>query len=75
MFKVYYTDPINNQALAWDEKNLTGALSVAEIFRKKGMTFVTVVSENPDSVGKSGVDSIEENVLPDGSIYQWRKRR
>ena len=37
------------------------------------MTFVTMVSENPDSVGKSGVDSIKNGVCPDGVLYDWNK--
>lgn len=75
MFRIYYTDPVDNKAYAWDEDTLTGALSSSETFRKRGMIFVTTVSENIDMVGKSGVDSIENGLCPDGVEYSWRKRR
>ena len=44
-------------------------------FRELGMTFVTMVSENPDCVSLAGVDSIENGVCPNGIAYTWRKRR
>jgi hypothetical protein len=37
------------------------------------MMFVTMVSENPDSVGKSGVDEIKNGLCPDGVPYDWNK--
>ena len=39
------------------------------------MSFVTMVSEDPNSVGKPGVDSVIDGVLPDGNIYEWKMRR
>ena len=75
MFKVYYTDPVDQKCYSWDSPNLTDALYITEVFRKKGMSFVTMVSEDPNSVGKPGVDAILEGVLPDGHSYSWRKRR
>ena len=38
-----------------------------------GMTFVTMVSENPDSVGRPGVDSVVDGKTPDGVAYTWNK--
>ena len=35
--------------------------------------FVTMVSQNPNSVGKPGVDSIENGKTPDGHAYTWSK--
>ena len=76
MFKVYYTDPKTNKAYSWDCTGLTDCLTIAERFRNEGMTFVTMVSEDPNRVGKDGVDSVTaDNVLPDGSDYTWKKRR
>jgi hypothetical protein len=76
MFKVYYTDPMNNQAYSWDCTSLADSLTIAERFRREGMIFVTMVSENPHVVGKPGVDAVsEDNVLPDGTPYTWKKRR
>lgn len=75
MFKVYYTDPVDNTCYNWDCEKLTDALSVSEQFRKRGMRFVTMVSEDPNSIGKPGVDSVENGLCPDGVEYSWKKRR
>jgi len=32
-----------------------------------------MVSENPNSVGKAGVDEIKDGVCPDGVAYDWNK--
>lgn len=50
------------------ETELGFALGLCEQKRKNGHRFVTMVSENPDSVGKPGVDVT-------GSDYDWVKRR
>lgn len=39
------------------------------------ISFIGLVSEHPDSVGEPGVDSIKNGLLPDGTVYTWRKRR
>ena len=75
MYKVYYTDPVNNKSYSWDCKDLKESLSMTKRFRELGMSFVTMVSENPDCVSLSGVDSIEEGLCPDGTVYTWKKRR
>jgi hypothetical protein len=75
MYKIYYTDPNTDKAYSWNERTLEGALGVTEIFRNRGMRFVTMVSENPDQVGKSGVDAVVNGKLPDGFDYTWKKRR
>jgi hypothetical protein len=73
MFRVYCTDPLSGQAHGYDLESLTEALRYTEGFRKLGMIFVTIVSENPESVGKSGVASIEDGLCPDGIAYDWNK--
>ena len=73
MFKVYYTDPVAKQCHSHDLDTLSEALRHTEGFRQLGMTFVTMVSENPNSVGKTGVDSIVNGVCPDGVVYDWNK--
>lgn len=75
MFKIYYTDPVSDQAYSWNEATLVGALGVTENFRKHGMIFVTMVSENRDSIGKPGVDAVADGKLPNGEDYTWKKRR
>ena len=54
---------------------LNKALKMTEELRREGNTFVTMVSEDPNQIGKPGVDAVEEGVLPNGEEYTWRKRR
>lgn len=75
MFKVYYTDPVSGDSHGHELESLTEALRYSEGFRNLGMIFVTMVSENPDVVGRAGVDSIENGLCPDGVEYSWVKRR
>ena len=74
MYKIYWTDFTNTPQGIYTN-TLDGALRICEEKRSAGYTFVTMVSENPNSVGKSGVDEIKDGVLPDGTEYTWRKRR
>ena len=74
MYKIYWTD-FSNTPQGIYNNTLTGALRICEEKRRAGFTFVTMVSENPNSVGKPGVDSVEDGVLPDGEDYTWMKRR
>jgi hypothetical protein len=75
MYKIYYTNE-HNEARSYDESTLKEALLIVEGLRNNTRnSFVTMVCENPNSVGKPGVDSITNGVLPDGSNYEWRKRR
>lgn len=73
MYKIYWTD--NDQPCSVDEGELGVALKMAESLRKAGKQFVTMVGQNPDQVGKSGVDAVVNGVLPDGSDYLWKMRR
>lgn len=73
MFKVYYTDPATDRSHSHNFETLTEALRHAEGCRILGMTFVTMVSENPNSVGKAGVDEIKDGKCPDGVAYDWNK--
>lgn len=75
MYKVYWTVPVNNEAFSQDFDDMATALARVKFLRDDGRTFVTMVSENPNSVGKPGVDEIVDGVLPDGTEYTWRKRR
>ena len=74
MYKVYWTD-FTNAPQGIYSNTLDGALRICEDKRKAGYSFVTMVSENPDSVGKPGVDSVKHGLLPDGELYTWKKRR
>jgi hypothetical protein len=74
MFKVYWTDEQGN-ACYQNFEDMSPALNWTQFLREKGRTFVTMVSENPNSVGKPGVDSVVDGKLPDGLDYTWMKRR
>lgn len=71
MFKVYWTagEDIYGQEL----EGLNDALKLSECLRKIGCTFVTMVSEDPNQVGKAGVDSVVDGKTPDGEVYDWSK--
>lgn len=72
IFKVYWTDP-SGKPNSQDESDLSVALALAEAKRREGMSFVTMVSENPDHVGKPGVAAVENGKTPDGHVYDWSK--
>ena len=73
MFKVYWSLDDNTPKSA-DYDELKDALRVCETLRRQGYVFVTMVSENPNVVGKPGVDSIKNGICPDGIPYDWNKR-
>jgi len=74
MYKIYWTAK-NGEVMSLFKTELKEALDYSRYARESGGTFVCMVSENPNSVGKSGVDEIKEGVLPDGNEYSWKKRR
>ena len=74
MYKVYYTT-IDNAPHAEMFDDMATALSATQFHRSLGHTFVTMVGENPNSIGKPGVDAIVNGKLPDGEDYTWMKRR
>ena len=73
MFKIYYTDPVTDWSHAHNADTLTEALQYTEEFRKLGMIFVTMVAQNPNQVGKPGVDAVVNGKTPDGVDYTWNK--
>lgn len=76
MYKVYYTGADDSaNAMSFDSTRMTDALNAVQDLRKMGLTFVTMVCENTDHVGQMGVTTVENGRLPDGTDYDWRKRR
>jgi hypothetical protein len=57
------------------ELQLTDALAFCQRLRNGGARHVCLSSENPNSVGKPGVDSVQDGRTPDGHEYGWKKRR
>lgn len=74
MYQVFFIDPFH-EAGAVECVTLDEALKWANELRDNGNRFVTIASENPDSIGLSGVDSVENGLLPNGEAYTWKKRR
>lgn len=73
MYKIYWTDN-NNNIQGQEFTLLTVALQNVEILRRSGLNrYVTMVSENPNHVGKPGVDSVVEGKTPQGLDYDWTK--
>lgn len=73
MFKVYWTNRDTQEPYSEDFDTLVKAIQACEQLRKSGRTFVTMVSENPDQVGKPGAAGVVDGKLPDGSDYHWTK--
>ena len=46
---------------------------MAELRKEPQNQFVTMCSQNRNSVGKPGVDSIVDGKTPDGFVYEWSK--
>lgn len=75
MYKIYFTNE-HGEARSYNEDTLEAALATASGLRNQSRySFVTMVSENPNSVGKPGVDSVVDGLLPDGTAYEWKMRR
>ena len=74
MFKVYYTDSNNvANSLDFSDTDMKEALVAMQDLRAQNFSFVTMVSENPNSIGKPGVDSVKNGLTPDGIPYTWNK--
>jgi hypothetical protein len=74
MYKVYWTAP-NGEACSKDYLDMVEALTQANHLRNIGRAYVTMIGENPNQVGKMGVDSVEDGKLPNGEAYTWKMRR
>jgi hypothetical protein len=46
---------------------------IGELRKYPENQFVTMTSQNSNSVGKAGVDSVEDGKTPDGQEYSWSK--
>jgi len=77
MYMVYWTEVDDGDAIAnsreFPSTDMSAAMQFMEALRKRqregdGVCFITMCSENPDSVGHPGV----ADPSPD---YNWKKRR
>lgn len=74
MYKVYWTTE-DGQCCGQEYIEMIEALTQTNKLRTLGFTFVAMISENPNQIGKNGVDSIVDGKLPSGEEYTWSKRR
>lgn len=72
MFKIYWTSA-HDEACSQNEALLTRALDIVKEKRNAGYSFVTMVAEDPNHVGKPGVDAVVDGKTPDGQAYEWSK--
>lgn len=72
IFKIYWTDDVN-QVHGQEATELVQALQITKDKRDAGYSFVTMVSENTQHVGKPGVDTVVDGKTPDGEDYDWSK--
>jgi hypothetical protein len=56
------------------DHELGAALKLAEQLRRDGKRHVSLSSELADSVGRPGVDAVQDGRLPDGGAYTFDKR-
>ena len=74
MFKVYWTEDGRPQSQDFASNEMTQSLQFMEALRTqrrngiRNLSFITMVSENPDSVGQAGVDETGP-----GYRDQWNK--
>lgn len=77
MFMVYWSEAGSSEprphAQAFASDQMVAAMQFAEALRARqrageALRFITLCSENPDSVGQAGVAET-------GADYQWKKRR
>lgn len=58
-----------------EETQLSLVLQRCQQLRADGYSHVCISSEPSGSVGKPGVDAVENGLCPDGVAYDWKKRR
>jgi len=74
MYKIYFTNEYG-EASFYNEDTLESALAIVSSLRNQSRySFVAMVGENPDQVGKMGVDSVQDGKLPNGEAYTWKMR-
>lgn len=74
---VYYSVNDEPHAEQFKSHELLEALKFADKMRKLGYLgyrHVCISSEMENSVGKPGVDSVQEGKTPDGHDYEWTKK-
>jgi hypothetical protein len=59
----------------FEPQQMTEALNrMSELRKREDVEFVGFVSQDANSVGKPGVDTIADGKTPDGHPYEWTKQ-
>lgn len=83
MYMIYWVEKSGNSVIPksklFQTSQFNESLKFTNDLRKRQETerdvaFVTMTSEHPDSVGKLGVDAVEDGRTPDGHEYEWTKK-
>lgn len=75
-YMVFWVDNAGPKCQYFGDNEMSDALAYMNQLRQnEDNQFVTFASQNTNSIGKPGVDSIVDGMLPDGSKYTWMKRR
>lgn len=75
-YMVFWADNKGPNCQYFGDNEMTDALAFMNSLRQNEENqFVTFASQNANSIGKPGVDSVVDGKLPDGSAYTWMKRR
>jgi hypothetical protein len=70
----HFEDGMSPHAQWFATNEMSAALRYMEFLRSSARNhFVTMASQNSNSVGKPGVDSIVDGKTPDGVDYEWSK--
>ena len=59
--------------IGWADPMDNALTLMAELRKEPQNQFVTIVSQNSNSVGKPGVAAVENGKTPDGHAYDWSK--
>ena len=74
MHQPHGADRIQPSARHFEMNEMSAALAFMESLRKEGLAqFITMVSQNSNSVGKAGVAAVVDGKTPDGVDYEWSK--
>ena len=73
-YTVYWT--LGRLACSEQTDSMDYALKKVESLRKSSAnSAICIASENPNQIGKMGVDAVVDGKTPDGMEYTWMKRR
>lgn len=71
---VYWIEPhLGSNHQPFEMYQMSEALALVNVKRCAGFRHVSMSVENPNQVGKLGVDTVKDGKTPDGQDYEWSK--